>query len=1727
MVLRTHLKSKMKKCLVYLLLLILPSFLWGQQYGNEWIDYGQKYYKFTVLEDGIYRISYQSMLDAGIPVNTINPSQFQVFGKERELTLFVEDGGDNSFDGGDYIEFYAEKNDGWLDSSLYEDPNTIGNPAYSLYSDTLYYFLTWTTGSTKRFIEESDVNFSIYNVAPFIIQHSEINYNSYYYGGLSKYSAYSSFFVEGEGWGSPNYNGMSSGYTPLTVPISTPSLYTGGGAPDVEFHAKSTRNSDAGIPSGGSGNHHLRWQIDGTILFDEISTGYGQTVVDETIPPSVLSNGTTNALFYIVGDLGVATDYQSLSYVSLKYPRTTNLNNNSYGEFYVLNNASQAKIRLDLTNTNITNPSAYVFGGNVPRKIPFVNNSGIWSGLIPNTTVSQRQKFIISSEDDIVSISNLSAVNGTGDFTNYLSFNYENAYLIFTSKTLESSSDEYANYRSSTLGGSHNVITLYVDELSLQFGGGIPKHIFGIRRAANLAYNLSTQKPVALILLGKGIREASNPNTSSAGSVRKNSAISSLNLVPSFGYPSSDVCITNKWNGSNSWTPVIPTGRVAARSNQELIGYLNKLKIYEINQNQNDVYNKPNKEWQKQILHFGGGGNPGEQNSFRTYLNSYKQTIESEYFGGNVTSYFKTTSNPFNPLLTTEVNDYLENGISLMTFFGHATANGFDQSIDDPENWGNTGKYPIVIGNGCYTGDIFTSSNNSASEDFVLIEELGAIGFISSSKEGYAGQLNLYTSELYRQMGPLSYGSSFGKQIQNTIEEVEGSNSSFLIETTVTQMTLHGDPAMKLNWHANPEIDLTVQDVFFQPSQIDLTTDSLTMNIVLTNLGQSIIDTFNMVVERNFPNSTIDSVYQIQIPRLDFRDTIQLRMPVQQDIASGMNQFNVLVDLPSFINEQYDEFNNNQITKDFFINIDGIVPVLPYDYAVVPNDSVVLKASTINSLATYNNYRFEIDTTDLFNSPFRRYAMKSGLGGVKEVFPNDWQLVSNNAQAPLQLEDSVAYFWRVAVDSTAPQWIEHSFQYIKNKEGWGQDHFFQFKKGSFSGVGYERPTRTRSFEPLEAIVSCDVYDNANTAAKFNETLWKLNGQVAEYNLCTTAPSLHVAVIDPATMEPWGTFNNGQNTDHQFDNVNNGSSCRDRVEYYFIFRQNTQAQLQALDTMIQHKVPDGHYILIYSSIRGEFDDWSANYPNLFTTLQNMGSDSIQVGMDNRAFIFLTRKGDPSTTQEILAQNPGEFISLTATIDGSSDSGVERSTLIGPSAEWETLYWKQEPSENPTDDRTTLRIKALDWNKSVQMEIDTTFTLIDSIVNLNNLIPANQYPYLQLEARYKDSTNSTPAQVNRWHVLYQTLPEAAIDGSNGHVFTPVSQDSLQEGVDVSFAVDVKNISHLNMDSLLINYWVTDKNQVIHPIPYNRQDSLRAGEVLRDTITFSSEYLGGNNTLWMEVNPYNNGFNNSLKDQLELAHFNNVLQIPFFLEEDDVNPILDVTFDGMHILNGDIVNPNAEILITLKDDNPFLLMNEDADTSNFGIFLTDPSGVQTKIPFIDESGQQVLQWIPANESNLKFKIIYNADFEQEGEYELLIQGTDNSGNLSGDLEYRVKFEVILASTITHMMNYPNPFSTSTRFVFTLTGNQPPDELIIQIMTVTGRIVREITENEIGPIRIGRNITEYAWDGRDEFGDQLANGVYLYRVKAQIDGEPIEHRSSGADKHFKKSWGKMYLMR
>jgi flagellar hook assembly protein FlgD len=99
--------------------------------------------------------------------------------------------------------------------------------------------------------------------------------------------------------------------------------------------------------------------------------------------------------------------------------------------------------------------------------------------------------------------------------------------------------------------------------------------------------------------------------------------------------------------------------------------------------------------------------------------------------------------------------------------------------------------------------------------------------------------------------------------------------------------------------------------------------------------------------------------------------------------------------------------------------------------------------------------------------------------------------------------------------------------------------------------------------------------------------------------------------------------------------------------------------------------------------------------------------------------------------------------------------------------------------------------------------------------------------------------------------------------------------------------------------------------------------------------------------------------------------------------------------------------------------------------------------------------------------------------------------------------------------------------RFVFTLTGNDIPDEVHIKIMTADGRVVKHVHQDELGPMHIGNNISQWSWDGTDQFGDRLANGVYFYQVTVRKDGKKLEHFESAGDASFKQQVGKIYLLR
>lgn len=250
-----------------------------------------------------------------------------------------------------------------------------------------------------------------------------------------------------------------------------------------------------------------------------------------------------------------------------------------------------------------------------------------------------------------------------------------------------------------------------------------------------------------------------------------------------------ELIFTAGLNGT-TWEPAIATGRLAAKDSIEARWYLDKVIEYE---------NNAPAEWMKHVLHFGGGTFTAEQNTFKYYLQTYEATIEDTSFGGVVQTYLKTSSNPIQINSSDTLRRRIEDGVSIMTFFGHASGTGFDQSIDDPSTYNNFDRYPLLIGNSCYTGDLH-STGISSSEAFTLIENKGTIGFIASVGLGVAGFLDAYTSRLYKAIGQTEYGNSIGTCMKRAALEAQNSNpSSLFMKSTILEMTLHGDPAVKIN----------------------------------------------------------------------------------------------------------------------------------------------------------------------------------------------------------------------------------------------------------------------------------------------------------------------------------------------------------------------------------------------------------------------------------------------------------------------------------------------------------------------------------------------------------------------------------------------------------------------------------------------------------------------------------------------------------------------------------------------------------------------------------------------------------------------------------------------------------------------------------------------------------------------------------------------------------------
>ena len=1635
-------------------------------YGNEWINPNQTYFKINVAQDGIYRIPFQALEDGGVPMSSFQGNKAQLFYMGEEIPIHVSS--DSSFGNGDYIEFYGLKNRSQLDRYLFVNPDDeMSNPEYSLFTDTSAYFLTWSENISTQRIDNlnNDLNNAPSSPEDYCWYVDSLVFSDAWSKDIHPAFVYHSRFEKGEGFTSPFQITQKIKLTPE-------SIYASGPQSKLNFRYSTGTNI-------GDGPHEQDIIVNGTLQTTDIFVGIQANQHNFDLTTSSLG---AELEIELTGKYD-NKDKGGIAYAALTYPRIFDFGGRK--QFHFKMDASSSTQLLQISNFDVegSNPILYDIT-NKKRIVTTFDGTYVRIALPPSS--SDRELVLSSDNSGITTITTIDEID-------FIDFTQEDPnYIIISDKKLrdDGQGDDYvqayADYRSSDDGRNFITTIIDVQQIYDQFGYGVNRHSLSVRNFGHFIVE-NWSDPRYILILGKGreYQTVRAPNDYLA------SEVDGSFHVPTFGALGGGdnlfLC------GNLEYTPLISIGRIPAKNGKEIKHYLDKVIEHEANQNNPQTIE--DKLWMKKMVHLGGGA-PQEQALLRGYLEGMANIVENNKIGANVTSFYKQTADPIQISQTDVLKNLINDGVSVLTFFGHSSTGSFDYSIDNASSYDNKGRYPIMFSFGCYSGRIHTQAVG-ISEDFILTPEKGAIGFFATTGIGFADRLNIYGREFYRQLGGQSYGMGIGDLSRITIQNTENS-----IQYHGPQMTLAGDPAVRVFVGEGPDYIIDRESVAFSPNPISIQKDSFNLNFDVFNIGNNLSDSITIEVKQKLPNE--DEQYVVassRIPTPQYKSTINYTIPTYGGEALGANEFYIEVDKNNVVDEKPDPSaeNNNTLLRVgtsesitvHFISKE-IIPIFPEQYSIVSSPNLTLKASTSSTFSESQSYIFQIDTTETFDSPLLLEAEIKQSGGVVKWKPE--VTYSNNT----------VYYWRVSPEEDPTLggfvWRNSSFIYLAGSpSGWSQSHKYQYEKDKLSNLELQANGDIKFISNFKDIA----VDNIAVDSVFtpNSSLTRLfidQNPEGKYFGNPTA-GIYVTVFDSIQVEP--RFRPGK---------------PNRIKYSFDFKTSNTTERQALIDFLNNEIEDGEFVLLYTvqkqNTSYEPEEWASDVnsigTSIFDLLETQGATQVRnlETIGAVPYVFLYQKGI-SALSEVIASDINEVINFNYALPGSWDNGSMESTIIGPAQSWETLQWQATSQDNLPLDEFSVDIYGVDNLGNDSLVLSNIQNFETSISSID----ANEFPYLKLSYNSRDTVNKSSAHLDYWRVLYTGLPEVALNPSSFFTF---ENDTLNQGEPLRLKIAVENIGRYDIDSLLMKYSITDQSNNQDTI-FKRGAPLIVGDTLIANLNVDTRNFAGKNTLFIEANPN--------KDQAEQFHFNNIGFFDFFIREDNRNPILDVTFDGFHIMDGDLVSSKPHILVTLKDENQYLVLD---DTSSFQVLLKKP-GDSNLIPLIIDGETLTFYPATAGGSN-KARLEYTPILEQDGTYQLLVLAQDISGNQSGDLAYKVSFEVTNQSSISKVLNYPNPFSTSTRFVFTVTGDQIPENMKIQIMTISGRIVREILQEELGPIHVGNNITQYDWDGTDEYGAKLANGVYLYRVVAtKANGESFESFDTKADQFFKNGLGKMVILR
>lgn len=199
-----------------------------------------------------------------------------------------------------------------------------------------------------------------------------------------------------------------------------------------------------------------------------------------------------------------------------------------------------------------------------------------------------------------------------------------------------------------------------------------------------------------------------------------------------------------------------------------------------------------------------------------------------------------------------------------------------------------------------------------------------------------------------------------------------------------------------------------------------------------------------------------------------------------------------------------------------------------------------------------------------------------------------------------------------------------------------------------------------------------------------------------------------------------------------------------------------------------------------------------------------------------------------------------------------------------------------------------------------------------------------------------------------------------------------------------------------------------------------------------------------------------------------------------EDNEPPYIEIFFDHRGFRTGNKVGPDPLLIVDVTDSS--------------GINLTGAMGHGINLAI--DNGPQI-DLTPYFKNNLddyqSGSLEYQMGYLEPGTHRIEIEAWDSFNNLSIkeiDVEVTSDGGGLMVSDV---LNWPNPFNDVTQLSFVV--NKHPVEYEIKVFTTGGRLIKYYSSR----ITIGKGINWVEWDGKDLAGRSIANGVYLYKVKAR----------------------------